>query len=125
MKIIAPNKNYRGISAGVAFNEGVGYTDSPYLIAWFEANGYAVVSESDTVSPPVVSDMISSAEPVIPSAESDIDRIPDLEDLSAEELIQFAKDNDIDIGRATAKETVLKKILEAGGETDGTAEEQG
>lgn len=107
MKILAPNKSYTGISAGVTFKEGVGYTDSPYLIAWFRENGYVVDSDNEPAAEPIISDMI-------PSADADIDKIPDLEDLSAEELIQFARDNSIDIGRATSKDTILKKILEAG-----------
>jgi len=44
-KIIAPNKRYNGISASVQFKEGVGYTDNPRLIEWFERKGYTVERE--------------------------------------------------------------------------------
>lgn len=44
-KIIAPNKNYTGISASVNFVNGVGETDDPRLIAWFKSKGYEVVEE--------------------------------------------------------------------------------
>lgn len=44
-KVIAPNKQYNGISAGVNFKEGVGETSDPHLIKWFKAKGYAVEEE--------------------------------------------------------------------------------
>lgn len=42
-KIIAPNKEYTGISASVSFIDGVGKTDKPELIDWFKFHGYEVV----------------------------------------------------------------------------------
>lgn len=50
-KIHAPNKNYNGTSASVAFQQGVGYTDDPDLIAWFQSRGYQV--ELPLGAPPV------------------------------------------------------------------------
>jgi len=41
-KIYAPNKEYTGISAGVPFVNGVGETDKPELLEWFETHGYEV-----------------------------------------------------------------------------------
>ena len=41
-KIIAPNKEYTGISAGVSFFGGEGHTDDPYLTEWFRSHGYEV-----------------------------------------------------------------------------------
>ena len=41
-KIIAPNKEYAGVSAGVPFEGGVGHTDDAYLISWFRTHGYEV-----------------------------------------------------------------------------------
>ncbi|MCX7715038.1 MAG: hypothetical protein N2171_04855 [Clostridia bacterium] len=41
-KIIAPNKQYSGISAGVTFVNGVGETYDSNLIAWFESHGYEI-----------------------------------------------------------------------------------
>jgi hypothetical protein len=41
-KIYAPNKSYTGTSASVAFLNGVGETDSPFLLNWFEEHGYKV-----------------------------------------------------------------------------------
>lgn len=44
-KIIAPNKQYAGISAGVLFVNGEGETDNEYLMNWFERKGYRVERE--------------------------------------------------------------------------------
>lgn len=44
-KVIAPNKEYTGISAGVTFANGVGETDNPHLLEWFESKGYEVEKE--------------------------------------------------------------------------------
>lgn len=41
-KILAPNKSYTGISAGVAFSNGVGETEDKRLIEWFHSHGYTV-----------------------------------------------------------------------------------
>ncbi|MCR0338025.1 hypothetical protein MKC76_14880 [[Clostridium] innocuum] len=42
MKIIAPNKNYTGISAGVVFAKGIAECKDPRVIEWFENHGYTV-----------------------------------------------------------------------------------
>ena len=41
-RIYAPNDQYSGTSASVAFERGVGETGDPALIAWFQAHGYRV-----------------------------------------------------------------------------------
>lgn len=41
-KIIAPNKQYMGVSAGVAFSNGIGYSENEFLLGWFEKKGYTV-----------------------------------------------------------------------------------
>ncbi len=48
--IEAPNKGYTGVSAGVAFCNGVGRTDNKHLIQWFKDHGYTVKKE--TPDPP-------------------------------------------------------------------------
>lgn len=54
-KIIAPNKEYNGISAGVQFKSGVGHTENENLIRWFESKGYVVENVvSETTNDPVV-----------------------------------------------------------------------
>ena len=46
MKIYAPVKGVNGIYASVRFVDGVGETDNPILISWFESHGYRLVDES-------------------------------------------------------------------------------
>lgn len=41
-KILAPNREYTGVSASVAFCNGIGETDNPTLISWFKEHGYIV-----------------------------------------------------------------------------------
>ncbi|SEU32704.1 hypothetical protein [Paenibacillus sp. NFR01] len=47
-KIFAPNTQYTGISAGVAFANGVGECDDPERLKWFERSGYTVETEPET-----------------------------------------------------------------------------
>lgn len=51
IRIIAPNKSYTGVSAGVAFSNGEGHTDDPYLISWFRSHGYIVEEEAVKMPP--------------------------------------------------------------------------
>lgn len=44
MKIYAPVKNANGVYASVRFVNGVGETDNPKLIQWFETHGYTLES---------------------------------------------------------------------------------
>jgi hypothetical protein len=46
-KIYAPNKEYTGVSASVYFVDGVGETDDPHLIQWFERSGYTIEGTSE------------------------------------------------------------------------------
>lgn len=50
-KILAPNKEYTGVSASVSFVNGVGETNNPHLLSWFERNGYQVVEEEKDEKP--------------------------------------------------------------------------
>lgn len=44
-QIIAPNKDYTGVSASVTFVKGVGETSDAYLIEWFKEHGYTVIDD--------------------------------------------------------------------------------
>ena len=46
-RILAPNKEYAGVSAGISFTGGEGYTDNEYLIGWFRGHGYEVSDENE------------------------------------------------------------------------------
>jgi hypothetical protein len=99
-KIIAPNKDYNGISAGIKFLEGVGECADPYLIEWFKSKGY-VVEDGET------------PEPVVDEAEAEeIDR---LNNMTVKELKNYVERNGIDVGKSTSKDGILKKIRAAQG----------
>lgn len=49
MKIYSPNKDYTGVSASVAFCNGVGETEDPRLIQWFRDHGYTVAESEKTL----------------------------------------------------------------------------
>lgn len=85
-KIICPNKQYTGISATVPFVNGVGETDNPNLITWFKSKGYIVVEDE---------------------AGDELSR------MDVDELKAYAEANDINIGNATSRNGILKKIREA------------
>lgn len=59
-QIIAPNKDYTGVSASVTFVKGVGETSDAYLIEWFKEHGYTVVDSK----PPEVPSVEPEAEAV-------------------------------------------------------------
>lgn len=52
MEILAPNKNYNGVTATIPFISGVGFTDDGHLIKWFKENGYEVQDEPEKVEKP-------------------------------------------------------------------------
>ena len=93
-KVYAPNKKYTGVSATVTFVNGVGESDNADLLAWFERNGYIV--EHLEEAPPV---------PLTPSKT--------LGDMNVDELIAYAQEKGIDIGKATSQNGILEKIQEA------------
>jgi hypothetical protein len=121
-KICSPNKQYTGISAGVVFSQGVGETTNEYLIDWFKKRGYDVeedlqVPDSDDsdpgpIDPGNINPDNSDPDNSDPDA-TDLGELIELDALTAEELIKFAEINSIDIGKATSKEGILKKIAEA------------
>jgi hypothetical protein len=50
-EILANNKEYNGITASVQFVDGVGSTNDPHLIQWFELNGFTVNQEKKQPKP--------------------------------------------------------------------------
>lgn len=100
-KIIAPNKSYTGISASVTFCNGVGYTENKKLLEWFIDKGYRVIDESEVNQ--------------IPLDNIEKDKIDQLEDMTIEELMLYAEEVGVDIGKTKTKEGILKKIKEAEG----------
>lgn len=78
-RVFAPNEQYTGVSASVSFINGVGETDNPHLLQWFENRGYTVErlekepekepkgADGKTEEPPAET---SEKEPATPAAES-------------------------------------------------------
>ncbi len=79
-KIIAPNKNYNGLSASVMFVNGIGECTDPYLISWFKEKGYRVEEELN------------------------------LDKMTVLELKEYAEANGIDLGGLTKKAEILEKL---------------
>ena len=88
-KIVAPNKQYTGISASVYFCNGIGETTNEDLISWFKEHGYSVVEED------------------VEKKDRNID------EMSVEELISYANEHNIDIGKATTQSGIIEKIKTA------------
>lgn len=88
-RILAPNKEYTGISAGVSFSNGEGYTEDKWLVDWFENKGYKVIKED---------------------VEEDKEE-GTLENLTVKELKELAKSKGIE-GYSDMKKEELIKALE-------------
>lgn len=91
VKILAPNKSYTGISASVAFINGVGETEDENLIDWFEGHGYDVIEEDTEVK----------------GTEKTLD------EMTVEELVAYAAEKEIDIGKSTSQSGIIEKIKAA------------
>lgn len=86
-KIIAPNKEYTGVSATIPFCSGVGETDKSYLMDWFREHGYTVEAESENQEGSLLS-------------------------MSIEDLKNYAQERNIDIGNASSVKGIVKKITD-------------
>lgn len=53
-KVTAPVRTYNGLSAGVPFTQGVGYTDNEEVMKWFKSKGYKIETESVEVEEPEI-----------------------------------------------------------------------
>lgn len=101
-KILAPNKSYTGVSASVSFCNGVGYTENKRLVEWFIDHGYKVIDQ----------DEVKQLE-VSVSNDSKDKHVDQLEGMTAEELMLYAEEVGVDLGKATTKEGILKKLKDA------------
>jgi hypothetical protein len=96
-KIYAPNKQYTGISASVAFARGVGESENPILLDWFRDHGYEVEETPEENDPP-----------------KDPPKEPGKFDgMDVEQLKAYAVENKIEIGNSTSVNGILKKIMDA------------
>lgn len=101
MKIYAPNRHANGVYASVMFHNGVGETDDPSLIRWFETHGYKV-GESITEAPKYTETFI---EDITQAVESE-----DLDSMTVNELREWCRLNGIAVGGARNKEKILAII---------------
>lgn len=105
-KVIAPNNQYTGLSASVMFVNGVGETDDPHLLKWFESKGYKVEqSESEQVD----------------KSNGDVP----IDKLTVPQLKEYAAEKKIDLGEAAKKEDILKAIQDAQQLNDGKEQQKG
>ncbi|NWK12788.1 hypothetical protein [Clostridium cadaveris] len=96
-RILAPNESYTGVSASVAFCNGEGKTDNPILIDWFKNHGYKVEEEVQKEYDP------QEGEPLKEDN-------PQFKEMTVDELRFYAEEKGIDLGNATSKDGMLKKI---------------
>ena len=80
-RIVAPNK-VTGIRASVQFTDGIGETSDEYLLDWFRTHGYKVVKIKEN----------------------------DLDHMTLVNLQRYANQHNIDLGRTTKRDEVLKII---------------
>lgn len=102
MKIYAPVKDFNGIRSNVRFVNGVGETNDPNSIKWFESHGYSV--EKCENSPEIPSENCDNVviEPTNDEIETEneedelmgyAERTPNFEDMTPNEIRDWAKAN--------------------------------
>jgi hypothetical protein len=116
MKIYAPVKDANGVWASVRFVNGVGETDNPTLIKWFESHGYGI--EKSIEIPNLVIEM-SNDQIEVETDEDEMDemmgyaeRSPNFEDMTPNELRDWARANGLGgvIKNTRNKEKLLELI---------------
>lgn len=95
MKIYAPVKDTNGVYASVRFVNGVGETDDPKLIRWFETHGYAIENTQELRSNLVIEPLNDVIEQINDEVEmmGYADRQPDFESMTPIELREWARAN--------------------------------
>lgn len=85
-KILAPNKSYTGISAGVAFSNGVGETEDKRLIEWFYSHGYEIEEKNND------------------------EKQASLEEMKKEDLVKLATELEVDFTSKNTKDELIELI---------------
>ena len=103
MKIYAPVKDFNGLRNNVRFVNGVGETNDPNAIAWFESHGYKVPIAQDSEKIVKNSEIVKTTEK---SAE------PDFDAMTPNELRDWGRANGFagKIKNTRDKEKLLKII---------------
>jgi hypothetical protein len=89
MKIYAPVKDTNGVHASVRFVNGVGETDNPHLIKWFETHGYTVENTQENTQE--LRDETSNLVIEQQNDEIETDQPKAFEDMNPLELREWAK----------------------------------
>ena len=118
MKIYAPVKDTNGVKASVRFVNGVGETNDPHLIKWFETHGYRV--EKCEIDPPITVEkcddvlltLLEQCEEVEDEMMGYGETQPDFESMTPNELREWAKANGFGskIKSIRSKEKLLEVI---------------
>lgn len=102
MKIYAPVKDTNGVYASVRFVNGVGETENPSLIKWFETHGYIIEKSDETPQNSIEKLGNFVTEPQNDEIEVENDEVemmgysekkPDFESMTPNELRDWAKAN--------------------------------
>ena len=110
MKIYAPVTNANGVYASVRFVNGVGETDNPRLIAWFESHGYTVETGGKSNTKDVITEIrIDDEDEMMGYSEKPRDKFDDMTPL---ELREWARANGLadKIKSTRSKEKLLEII---------------
>ncbi|WP_438349928.1 hypothetical protein ACP8HI_04460 [Paenibacillus sp. FA6] len=111
-KVNAPNKQYSGVSAGVTFVMGVGECSDPYLLSWFGSRGYEVEDMEPDAGQGDGGPKTDESGKVQEDADNSNDGDSEFDSMSDEEIKAYVEEKGIDIGQATSRNGILKKILE-------------
>ena len=98
MKIYAPVKDANGVWASVRFVNGVGETDNPKLIKWFETHGYTIEDTQELRDNLVIepqNEQVAEENDEVETVEmmGYAERTPKFEDMTPNELREWAKAN--------------------------------
>lgn len=99
MKIYAPVKDANGVWATVRFVNGVGESDDPRLIEYFESHGYRIENEKSNLVIPRQNDEVKvqndKIEPIVDEDEmmGYGEKTPNFENMNPNELRDWAKAN--------------------------------
>ena len=92
MKIYAPVKDFNGYRGNVRFVNGVGETDDPKMIKWFETHGYKVPIQDEPTVVVEPAEVVEVEEEVVEMMGYS-DKPRELEDMTPNELRDVAKAN--------------------------------
>lgn len=99
MKIYAPVKDASGVYASVRFINGVGETDDPRLIEWFETHGYTIENTQENTQDLRDNLVIEPQNDEIELENDEVEMMgyaeksPKFEDMTPNELREWAKAN--------------------------------